>query len=420
MIRFTGKSKSLASLIFLLPMFASSQARLVINNNAFIVIDNGAELVVQNPATNAITTSGTGGNIVTESEFDQVRWMIGTNTGTYTVPLSTSAATKIPFTITITTGGLGAGNILFSTYAGGNFDNNTYRPSDVTHTNDLATGSVNNSAEVIDRFWIIDANGYTTRPVATLSFTYIDAEHSAAGNAISESSLGAQRFNSGLGIWGDYLPQGTVNTATNVVSGVPAASSNFFRSWTLVDNASPLPIELLSWEGACENENVLLKWTTQSETNNDFFTIEKSNNGVHYTFLAQIEGAQNSNSIINYSYTDLNANGTFYYRLSQTDFNGSVKIYPPLVSGCWKHAFDFIPFTNGDEQNILLQLSSGITTQFTGEVCDIAGKLLLRTPVYVNEGNSVLMLNTGLISTGVYLVRLYNDKESYTKKIMVR
>src|SRR3989338_3291331 len=50
------------------------QGRLILNNNAFMVVDNSAKVVIANPATNAVSTTGTGGNIVTESEFDQVIW----------------------------------------------------------------------------------------------------------------------------------------------------------------------------------------------------------------------------------------------------------------------------------------------------------------------------------------------------------
>jgi len=195
-----------------------AQGRLIFNNNAYMVLANYIYLVVNNSSSNAITTLGSGGNIISEDELNRLKWNIGTATGTYTVPFTKSPGNKIPLTINITTAGTGAGSVLFSTYGGATWDNDTYKPSDVTHMNSLNTG-LNNSADVIDRFWLIDAINYTTKPTATLTFTYLDAEWSAAGNTITEANLFAQRFNSTLSKWADWFgATGTCNTTNNTVS----------------------------------------------------------------------------------------------------------------------------------------------------------------------------------------------------------
>src|SRR3990167_8159187 len=91
------------------------QGRLILNNNAFMVVDNSAKVVIANPATNAVSTTGTGGNIVTESEFDQVIWNIGTSTGIYVITFTSQTTfTKIPFTANITAAGTGAGAVILA------------------------------------------------------------------------------------------------------------------------------------------------------------------------------------------------------------------------------------------------------------------------------------------------------------------
>ena len=209
-----------------------------------MVLKNNIELVINNSATNAITTLGTGGNIVSESELNRIKWNIGTATGTYTVPFTKSPTNKIPFTINITTAGVGSGSILFSTYSGSTWDNSLYMPTGVANMGDI--NLANNSAYVIDRFWLIDAIGYTTKPTATFAFTYLDAELATnGGNNITEANLRAQRFNSTAGTWWGYNPQGTNDVTLNTVTSVPVAPADFFRSWTLTDKNFPLPIELL-------------------------------------------------------------------------------------------------------------------------------------------------------------------------------
>jgi hypothetical protein len=87
---------------------------------------------------------------------------------------------------------------------------------------------------------------------------------------------------------------------------------------------NPLPIELLSF-GATENQgSVYLEWVTLSETNNHYFTILRSANGISFSPVTNIQGAGNSNTTLSYSYNDLSPyTGINYYLLRQTDFDGT-------------------------------------------------------------------------------------------------
>ncbi len=87
--------------------------------------------------------------------------------------------------------------------------------------------------------------------------------------------------------------------------------------------ATPLPITLISFKAIEQGDGALIQWSTASETNNDFFTIEKSEDGRVFNPVAMINGAGNSSSILNYSHFDLEVlNQVTYYRLKQTDFDG--------------------------------------------------------------------------------------------------
>lgn len=73
-----------------------------------------------------------------------------------------------------------------------------------------------------------------------------------------------------------------------------------------------------------ENEQVQVRWQTAAEQDNDFFTIERSSNGVDFEEVANITGLGNSNSNRNYKWTDAHPyTGTSYYRLKQTDLDKS-------------------------------------------------------------------------------------------------
>lgn len=399
-----------------------SQSRLVLNNNAYVVIDNGAFVVIDNPATNAITTSGTGGYIVSEAENDRVKWNIGTNTGSYTVPFGANVGgwQKIPVTITKSSGGAGSGNITFSTYHGPTWDNSTYPPSDVTHMTNLP-GLVNNSAYVIDRFWILDPLGYTTKPnLSSIVFTYIDAEHSVASNTIIESNLQAQRFNNASNLWADMLPIGTVNTGANTVNTGAVANTNYFRSWTLVDRTSPLPIQLLNFKSVCEQNKVKLIWTTASEINNAYFTIEKSENGFDFYTVGNILGSGTTNTQKEYYFIDDETNTTsVYYRLKQTDYNGSYEYFEPLlVNVCEdRNEDELISVFENNGFNILFNSSS--TNKVVIHLLDISGKIIFESKETVNQGlNTIVFQNE--VAQGIYFITLNNGKKQFSNKLFYK
>ena len=225
-------------LLFILILSArlQSQSRFVINNNPYMIIQGGGFFVVDNANANAITTL-TAGNIVSEGETNRVKWNIGTSTGSYSVPFTTSTNVKIPLSLTVTTAGTGAaGNIMFSTFETTADDNTSY-PLDVTNMNNTCV--TNHGLSAVDRFWIIDAQAYTTKPTPQITIGYNDAVNEiGVTNTINEVNLKAERFNSTTNLWESPAKlYGTANAVQNTVSGVTVTPADFYRSWTLVDES---------------------------------------------------------------------------------------------------------------------------------------------------------------------------------------
>lgn len=87
---------------------------------------------------------------------------------------------------------------------------------------------------------------------------------------------------------------------------------------------STLPIVLTYFIVQNDGNSVVFEWQTESEQNNDYFTIEVSNNAVEYNEVAVVAGAGTSTIVNNYQYTDYTQYyGTVYFRLKQTDYNGN-------------------------------------------------------------------------------------------------
>ncbi|MCX6290696.1 MAG: FG-GAP-like repeat-containing protein, partial [Bacteroidetes bacterium] len=84
-----------------------------------------------------------------------------------------------------------------------------------------------------------------------------------------------------------------------------------------------LPIELLSFTAGLRGKKVLLEWSTASEINNDYFTLERSFNGSDFKSIGEVKGAGTSTTTLNYSFMDEHpVSGISYYRLKQTDYDG--------------------------------------------------------------------------------------------------
>lgn len=112
-----------------------------------------------------------------------------------------------------------------------------------------------------------------------------------------------------------------------VVAIMKRNNSPLLHSFTLTTNAIvELPIELTSFVGRKSGNNNILNWSTQSELNNDFFTIEKTVNGSEFEIVGIENGAGNSNQYLNYSLVDFDVKKVInYYRLKQTDFDAKYK-----------------------------------------------------------------------------------------------
>ena len=119
----------------------------------------------------------------------------------------------------------------------------------------------------------------------------------------------------------------TVNSGTLTVSNVSSFSP--FTFGTTDNTTNPLPIELLSFDLAVNNnKTVTLNWITASETNNKGFEIERSTDAEHWDILTFIKGAENSNELRSYSFIDQQPNKANYYRLKQIDFDGAFSFSP--------------------------------------------------------------------------------------------
>jgi hypothetical protein len=306
--------RMLLILTFLLITYIGNAQTIVkVQDGTFIKLSNSSKIVISNPSVNPIRKTGNSGGIWTPSENEKIIVDVSNLSGQFNIPFVSSTGNTIGFNYLITSAGSSNGKILFSTYETGN--NNLPYPTGVTN---VGFNGIDNSDLVIDRFWLIDVDGYSTKPQGTYTFTYDDND--LIGNTITESSLFMQRWNDINNVWGDWLYSPTADITTNTIRVDIANSQDQFKVWTAVDQGQPLPIELISFKANCSSNKI--EWITASETNNELFILQGTNDGINFTNLDTIPGAGNSNQMLYYS-LPLGDWGFSYFRLQQKDFDGS-------------------------------------------------------------------------------------------------
>lgn len=187
---------------------------------------------------------------------------------------------------------------------------------------------------------------------------------------------------------------------------------------TVEENA--LPVELLSFTGNQQNESISLNWKTSTEVNNDYFTLEHSIDGYDFEFLTEIDGKGNSTITNDYRFAHLDPTvGTNYYRLSQTDFDGTTKVEDVIAVDFKTGQVVATVTPNPIRQNeINLNYISPQSSAIDIEVIDMTGKVLIQTTVSVVEGGNNIQLPAENWSAGVYYLRTIQNQTIKTIKFV--
>jgi len=173
-----------------------------------------------------------------------------------------------------------------------------------------------------------------------------------------------------------------------------------------------LPVLLINYKMECEEKKVKIFWTTATEINNDYFTIEKSIDAINFFKAGIIDGAGNSNKQNNYEFFDfINSNQQYYYRLKQTDFNGNFEIFEVLSANCiTDNKINVFPTLFHDNINVkILELNVKL------KIFDLDNKLIVsRTLEIENE-----IIDLSFLDNGIYYMQfLDNDNKLYNFKII--
>ena len=184
------------------------------------------------------------------------------------------------------------------------------------------------------------------------------------------------------------------------------ANTASLRLWVKGDPA--LPIELLKFEAtATNNHRVKLDFETATETNNAYFTIERSQDGINWDEVEELAGAGTTVTPQYYTAMDYSPYlGTSYYRLKQTDFDGSFS-YSPIVSVTLSKSIDadISIFPNPTKDVLTIQGAQDVLGNIS--ILNTLGQEVSSRISKVAYSNSTV-IDLSNLETGIYLIRVAN------------
>jgi len=185
-------------------------------------------------------------------------------------------------------------------------------------------------------------------------------------------------------------------------------------------SGAALPIELLIFTATPFNNQVNLNWSTATEINNDFFTIERSQDGIRFESILTKKGAGNSTTTLNYQSADkAPLEGVSYYRLKQTDFDGQFT-YSMIRSVDFNGSTPILitHYPNPIAETVRFEFTSNSATPSNYVIYDAMGNMVYRGNTSTQPGINNLELDLSKLSSGIYIIKMEVDGTQLTDKFL--
>jgi len=214
----------------------------------------------------------------------------------------------------------------------------------------------------------------------------------------------------------DVTPQaGSYNIDSQLItfSNVSFQDGDYFTLGTIDNTNSPLPVSLVNFAATPLPARVLLQWTTASELNNDFFTIERSTDAEQWVEVNAIEGAGTTKKTSDYStYDERPLFGKSYYRLKQTDFDGAFT-YSSIVSVHYdmKWQLKVVPNPSTNRFTILGARLKPVQVRLYNQI----GQPM---PVVLEYGNGETILQASHLAAGIYILKVDTGQSLSTIRLV--
>jgi len=185
---------------------------------------------------------------------------------------------------------------------------------------------------------------------------------------------------------------------------------------TMLDHAVMLPIELISFKAENKGNSVLVDWATAAEINNDYFTVQRSIDAINFEDIGLVDANGNSNITRYYSmYDERPFDGLSYYRLKQTDFDGSYT-FSDIVAVKVKEISIVQFYPNPSITNATISIVSPDNMSVSFVITSTEGKIIKELKSEIAKGMNVIDLDVSDFADGNYIFSVQDKHKVYTQK----
>ncbi|MEK9620359.1 MAG: T9SS type A sorting domain-containing protein, partial [Flavobacteriales bacterium] len=216
-------------------------------------------------------------------------------------------------------------------------------------------------------------------------------------------------------------PTGSISNG-NVTSNAFNFAGQYVTLGSL-DGENNLPIDLVSFEGECVDNQTNLEFVVASQVNNEYFTIERSKNLLSWEKLGDIVGGGTNNEEITYNFKDISPNsGDNYYRLSQTDIDGTTESFSPIAVTCESKVENYHiypnPTTNRIAVEFELEFYQGDDIELV--IRDFKGSIVKSNSIDLNRGYNYFEVDLSDIPNGIYMISYSGTKNHIPLKRVIK
>lgn len=272
-------------------------------------------------------------------------------------------------------------------------------------------------ARRLERVWL----GQETGTVGTVRIQFNMSTVPGVGGVAGANDLANVRLlvdaNGVFATGATVISPSTFNNTTDLVEFQVdfTSGSGFYYTIGSTDAINtPLPVELISYEVKCVDNTAKITWTTASETNNDFFTVSRAGADMMFYPMSNIQGAYYSSTTHTYAYTDgAPLTGTSYYKLSQTDMDGSSVDLGVQPLNC-ENAIYVDAYYSANDLGFVINNNS-VDGSMSVDVYDGSGRSVY-SKKQVKESRIVVGPPNGGLASGIYFIHvILNEKRSVFK-----
>ena len=218
------------------------------------------------------------------------------------------------------------------------------------------------------------------------------------------------------GLLGDCdLTSTPANTRRNNINPGPSAATSFNHFYATVQTGTILPIELLFFNAQPEGENVKCKWETSSETNNEYFEVERLSNGKEFFPIGKVSGYGLGTSTESRTYSLIDddvCNDIRYYRLKQVDIDGKYSYSDVVAIDCSSDKKGINIYPNPTESTIFCSFYENKNSSLTFQWRDILGKVIKEEIHDVIKGFNTVQSDVSDLAKGIYFLRVKETDKS--------